>query len=259
MKRLIFIIAALGILFTTYASESLADKAFKSYSQDQYSEAVDIYNEILAGGEVSSDLYYNLGNAYYKSGFPAKAILCYERALLLDPNNAEARNNLNFANSKLVDTTSNDEDILDSFGAKLSNLTTFNGWAVIAIISFLLILGAAALYIFNSNVLLRKVGFFGGIVMIVVCIVSNIIAVRTASVITDSGYAILMSESATFSTSPREAQNKSEEAFTLHSGVKLQIVDSLLVKTDKGETMWYNVKTDDAHQAWIAGTEIEKI
>ncbi|MBS7410133.1 MAG: hypothetical protein KIG59_04150, partial [Muribaculaceae bacterium] len=87
----------------------------------------------------------------------------------------------------------------------------------------------------------------------------NIIAVRTASVITDSGYAILMSESATFSTSPREAQNKSEEAFTLHSGVKLQIVDSLLVKTDKGETMWYNVKTDDAHQAWIAGTEIEKI
>ena len=88
MKRLIFIIAALGILFTTYASESLADKALKSYSQDQYSEAVDIYNEILAGGEVSSDLYYNLGNAYYKSGFPAKAILCYERALLLDPNNA---------------------------------------------------------------------------------------------------------------------------------------------------------------------------
>ena len=166
---------------------------------------------------------------------------------------------MDFANSKLVDTTSNDEDILDSFGAKLSNLTTFNGWAVIAIISFLLILGAAALYIFNSNVLLRKVGFFGGIVMIVVCVVANVIAFRTANAITDSGYAILMSETATLSTSPREAQNKSEEAFTLHSGVKLQIVDSLQVKTDKGEVMWYNVKTDDAHQAWIAGTEIEKI
>ncbi|MGM9840691.1 MAG: tetratricopeptide repeat protein [Candidatus Limisoma sp.] len=259
MKRLILIFAALGMLFTSYASDSLADKAFKSYSHDQYSEAVDIYNEILAGGEVSSDLYYNLGNAYYKSGYPAKAILCYERALLLNPNNVEARNNLDFANSKLVDSASNDEDILDSFGTKLSDLTTFNGWAIIAIISFLLILGAAALYIFNGNVLLRKVGFFGGIVMIVVCVVANVIAFRTANAITDSGYAILMSETATLSTSPREAQNKSEEAFTLHSGVKLQIVDSLQVKTDKGETMWYNVKTDDAHQAWIVGTEIEKI
>ena len=89
MKRNIMI-----LLFSLFAfsisAQSLTQQAAAAYNADKYSEAIELYNRVLHEEGVSSDLYYNLGNCYYKSGLLGKAVLCYERALLYNPNNEDA-------------------------------------------------------------------------------------------------------------------------------------------------------------------------
>ena len=73
------------------------------YREGKYQEAAGIYNQILTQGLESAKLYYNLGNCYYKLGENTKAILNYERSLLLNPGDADARYNLKMAQNQVVD------------------------------------------------------------------------------------------------------------------------------------------------------------
>ena len=63
-----------------------------AYMKNDFASAIQVYEALLTKGE-AADLYYNLGNSYYKSGDIAKAILNYERALLLQPGNGDIRAN----------------------------------------------------------------------------------------------------------------------------------------------------------------------
>ena len=73
-----------------------------AYMRNDYISAIQIYEALLGKGE-AADVYYNLGNSYYKAGDIAKAILNYERALLLQPGNSDIRANLEIARSKTID------------------------------------------------------------------------------------------------------------------------------------------------------------
>ena len=258
MKRyILYVLICLSSL--TVSAQSLTEKAEEAYMSDKYSEAVDIYEEIMQKEGISSDLYYNIGNAYYKSGRLGKAVLYYERALLLDPNNEDAQVNLDFVKTKLTDKLDFNENIVDSFVRNFRNLASPNGWAVVAIASFLLLLCAVAVYFFSNVVLLRKIGFFGGFLFLVVCIIANVMAVKTANAVTGSNYAVVMKNVTILSTSPREPRSKAEEAFMLHEGAKVEMLDSVVVKLDSIQQKWYDVKADDTHRAWINGADIEKI
>lgn len=258
MKRNIMI-----LLFSLFAfsisAQSLTQQAAAAYNADKYSEAIELYNRVLHEEGVSSDLYYNLGNCYYKSGLLGKAVLCYERALLYNPNNEDALTNLAFVNSKLADKIVDDENIVHVFFQRIVTLTTSNGWAIIAIVSFLLLIGAVALYIFSGVVLLRKIGFFGGGVFLIVAIAANVIAFQAASRIKNHNYAIVQHDSVILSTSPREPKNKTEEAFMLHVGAKVELLDSLISTKDSVAVKWYEVKAGTNNRAWIKGEAIEKI
>lgn len=240
-------------------AQDFATKAGEAYAADKYNEAIELYNKAIEKEGISSDLYYNLGNAYYKSGFLGKAVVCYERAISLNPRNEEAKINLEFVNSKIADKFIADDNIVDSFAWQFMSLATPNGWAIVGIICFLLLLGAIALYVFNDHILLRKIGFFGGFVFLFLCIVANVVSAKLANRVTNSGCAVVMKNVTILSTSPREPKSKAEEAFLLHEGAKVKILDSVSVKVDSITTTWYDVTADEAHRAWIRGTDIERI
>ncbi len=258
MARYILYLIFSSVIFLCN-SQSLTQKAANAYSADRYGEAIETYNQIIKEQGVSSDLYYNLGNAYYKSGMLGKSVLCFERSLLLNPGNKDAQANLDFVNSKIADKFSTDENIIDSFMDSVMSFTNANGWAMIAISSFIVLLLFAALYIFSANIWLRKVGFFGGMALLVVCVFTNIIAFNRARTVKDSGYAVVMSHETVLSTAPREPKSKTEEAFLLHEGAKVMLLDSVEVKTDSIVNKWYDVVADETHRAWIKGADIEKI
>ena len=131
-----------------------------------------------------------------------------------------------------------------------------NSWAVIAILTFLLFLAGVAAYLFLDNVAMRKIGFFGGAVLLVASILANLAAFHVYHKATDGAGAIIMPETVTLSTAPRVARDKDEEAFQLQQGTRVEIVDSI---NDKTTGKWLQVSTAGGHKAWLKASDIEVI
>lgn len=259
MKQLIIsLLVLIAGVYPVSASDIIA-QADSAYTRDDYAKAIELYTEAITDEGSSTLLYYNLGNAYYRAGNLGKAIVCYERALRLDPTNDDAKANLEFVNTKITDQAGDNGTFISNTFDKIIDYCHSNGWAWIAVISFLLFLGAIALYIFTSVIAVRKTGFFGAIILLVISIVSNIFAYKAAVKANSHNHAIIIEPATILSTSPRVPKDRSEEAMLLHEGTKVEILDSVSTTIDSIATKWYDVKVDNSHRAWINSRAIEKI
>lgn len=253
-----YIILALTVAFPA-AGATLTQEADSAYMRDDFAEATRLYLQIAETEGTSSDLYYNLGNCYYRQKQPGKAILYYERALRLDPSNEDARANLEFVNTKITDEPGDRGMFISNTVNGFACKVPANTWAGVAIASFVLFLGAIALYVFMSDVRLRKTGFFGAIILFIVCVLANIFASISTRYSTSHNIAVVIEPSTLLSTSPRAPKDRSEEAVLLHEGTTVELLDSVSVKSDSVAVKWYDVKVDNSTRAWIRGTDIERI
>lgn len=231
----------------------LADSA---YSKDNFAEAEQLYLKVLESGVSSSALYYNLGNTYYRLGNYGKAIVSYERALKLDPTNKDARINLEFVNGRITDKQIDSSSYLDSVWEGTVGMFRADTWAVITLILFAVFLGAVATYLFSVSVTLKKGSFFGGLIVFILTVAATILSFAAANRINDNSYAIILPPAVQLSTSPREARSQAEQAFLLHEGTKVEIIDSI---ANPGEGMWYEVMVGHGERAWVKSTEVERI
>ncbi len=259
MRHILYTITALLLACFPVLANNTVDEADAAYMNDDFHKAIELYEKAIAEDGSSSQIYYNLGNAYYRNGNLGKAILNYERALKIDPTNSDAKTNLDFVNSKIADKPVDDQSLIEKLADKVILSASANSWAWLTAGLFAIFIGLLAGYIFFSSVLLRKTCFFGGIVFLVASIAGIIISFSAAARMSSSNDAIVLSESVQLGTSPRVPRNKAEEAFLLHEGTKLNIIDSLTTVTDTVKSKWYEVKVDNQHRAWIKSTEIEKI
>lgn len=252
------IYAALFLLFfaSTISANSLTQRADSAYTEDNFVEAISLYNKIIQEEGTSSLLYYNLGNSYYRSGKLGKAIVCYERSIILDPNNEDAITNLDFVRSQITDKPGDNGTWISNTINELITNTHANTWAVIALITFIFLLCAIAIYIFSSKISIRKIGFFSAIILLLCSIITNIFAYKAAKIASTHNMAIVIEPSTILSTSPRLPKDRTEEAMLLHEGTKVEILDSICNSvSDK----WYDVKIDNTHRAWINADAIEII
>ena len=249
MKKLfVIVIFLMGINLLTFASSKAeADKAFQ---ENNFTGAIEQYEAILAGGQESSDIYYNLGNSYFKTKNVAKAILNYERALLLNPGDADTRFNLELAKSKTVDkVTPTSEVFIVTWIHALTNTMSEAGWSKLAIFSFLLFLVGLSLYIFAKKILFKKIGFIGAVVMILITVCANFFAdAQKEKMMVRSG-AIVMSPSVTVRSTPNESGT---ELFVLHEGTKIFVEDDSM----KG---WKEIRLEDGNKGWVPTESIEVI
>ena len=127
--KFIFILFA----FLNYSQNSdLFDQGNDFYNQGRYFEAIEKYNLILKNGSHSDELYYNLGNSYYKLNDIANSIFYYEKALILSPNDGKILNNLSFANNMLIDKIDSlPKNQISSFFNSLINLFNYSTWQYI--------------------------------------------------------------------------------------------------------------------------------
>ena len=257
MIRRIFLFLTMTVMSVAVlmAAPAALDKAAQDYNQELYNQALNAYLAQAKTGEVSADLYYNIGNTYYRLKDNAHAILYYERALLLDPGHSDARYNLDFVRTRANIDEDQGANIFSIWiEAAVSRLSS-NAWAVIALVSFLLMLAAIAAYIFLDAVAWRKVGFFGAIVALAVTIASLVCAWHMHDRALNHRQAIVMANPATLSTSPRTPKDKSEVAFELAAGFKVTITD----KVTTAGTVWYHIETASRRQAWITAQNVEII
>lgn len=255
-KRIITIIT-LALMSTTALMAATAtpqDKAAEAYKQELYNEALKIYLVDANAGRASADLYYNIGNTYYRLKDNARAILYYEKALRLDPGCSDARYNLEFVRSRAGIDEDQGANIFSIWMQQAMSRLSSNTWAVIALVAFLLMLAAIAVYIFVDAVAWRKVGFFGAILALVITIVSLVCAWQMHDRAIHHSEAIVVANPASLSTSPRTPKDKTEVAFELSAGCKVSIID----KVETAGTLWYHIETN-RRQAWIPSKDLEII
>ncbi len=256
MKQLIITLLLAVLALPLVANNANIDRANQAYKQELYNEALKLYLEEARQTGVSSALYCNIGDTYYRLKDNVHAVLYYERALLLDPSNDDARFNLEFVRGKMqLPDDAGDSWFSNWVDQAVSRLSS-NTWAVIAIITFLLFLAGVAAYLFVDHVLVRKIGFFGGAVMIAASILANLAVFHVYHKATSGNGAIVMPAKVTLGTAPRVPRDKEEEAFELQQGTRVEIVDSV---ADKTNGKWLQVSTAGGHKAWINAKDIEVI
>ena len=256
MKQAIITILLIVLALPAMAANANIDRANQAYKQELYNEALKLYLQEAKETGVSSSLYCNIGDTYYRLKDNVHAVLYYERALLLDPSNSDARFNLDFVRGKMqLPDDAGDSWFSNWVDQTVSRLSS-NTWAIIAIVTFLLFLAGVAAYLFLDNVLMRKVGFFGGALMIVASLLANLAAFHVYHKATDGNGAIVMPETVTLGTAPRTPRDKSEEAFELRQGTRVEIIDSV---SDKASGKWLQVSTAGGHKAWLNAQAVEVI
>ncbi len=262
MKKIISLLFSLMVCslgFQMKADSSMLQQADSAYTTDSYQEAAELYNNVIRNSGSSSMIYYNLGNCYYRLGEMGKAILAYERALRLDPSNEDARNNLEFANTRIADRPGERGSFIGNALDAAANSSHSNTWAWIGLGCFILTLLGVIAYIFSDIIIVRKIGFFGGILTFIACGIFIFLAYRSAALATADDVAIITAPSTILSTAPREPKDRTQEAMLLHEGTKVVILDSVKSTTDTVASMWYDVQIDNTHRAWINAEAVEKI
>lgn len=238
---------------------TLSAKADSAYNSKNYTEAADLYKTIIKEYGVSSDIYYNLGNTYFRMGKIAQSVLAYERALKIDPSNKDARINLDFVNTTLEDKPEDNSSILGKIHSEVIALMSPNAWAWTAFALFALIIGLIAIYLFLSNVTTRKVRFFGAMVLFIVLVYTTIVAYQSAAAIDNNDIAIVTTPSANLTPAPSAKTDKTDKIVPVHEGTRLVIIDSVNAASNDGAQLWYHVKVNNSTAAWIDASNVERI
>jgi len=242
MKRLIFILS-LFICSQNFASEQVFELGNKQYVNENYSAAISLYDSILISGLESSELYYNLGNCHYKTNDWANAIWHYEKSLQLN-NIEKTKHNLELVKLKIIDRI---EPLPQLFYKKLwINLTqslSTQVWQILTLfgMGFIFILQLISQFTSLKSKLIIKI--FSVITVIIL-------------LITQTSYhnnftkkeAIIFSETITVNSAPTSS---STNLFTLHTGSKVEIIDSI------GD--WINIKIANGNSGWIAQNSIKEL
>lgn len=220
-----------------------------AYMKNDYASAIQIYEALLNRGE-AADIYYNLGNSYYKAGDIAKAILNYERALLLQPGNGDIRANLEIARSKTVDKVEPVPEIFFvSWTKSLINSMSVDSWAVCGVVCFILLIVSLYLFIFSKQIVLKKAGFISGIVFLAVTILANVFANQQKYELTNRNSAIVINPSVTVRSTPSESGTS---LFILHEGHKVGVKDGSMKD-------WKEIRLEDGKVGWVPASAIEII
>ena len=233
----------------TSAKAVTKNNADTEYQKGNYQQAIRDYEEILKNGE-SAEIYFNLGNAYYRTDNITKAVLNYERARLLSPGDDDINFNLQFARSKTIDKiTPQSEMFFVTWYKSLVNFTSVDNWAKTGILCIVMALLLVLLYLFGPQLMLRKIGFFGGLAFFVIFLLSNLFAFQQKQALDNRTGAIIMTPSVNIKKTP--AKNSADQ-FVLHEGTRVDIID-------KGMTDWRCIRIGDGREGWIETKAIEEI
>jgi tetratricopeptide (TPR) repeat protein len=236
----------------TQAPEVVVTKAQadSAYINNDFASAVYLYENILANQGESADIYYNLGNSYYKMDNIAKAIVNYEKALVLNPADGDIRFNLELAQSKTVDkVTPMSEIFLVTWMKNLTDLMSEKGWAKMGITTFILMLSMLALYFFSKKIALKKIGFISAVCLLFICVLANIFASSQKNKAESHGEAIIMAPSVTVKSTPNDGGTN---LFILHEGHKVTIKDNTMRE-------WKEIQLEDGNVGWVPTSVIEII
>lgn len=248
MRKIVLFLAVFFAGFSVLAQGAF-ERGNEAYRKGDFEAAVASYESILKGKKESADLYFNLGNAYYKLNKVAPAIYNYEKALLLDPGNDEVKTNLKFAQKLQIDDVKEVPKV--GFGKMVEDYTSslgVDGWAWMGVITAFVILGFFCGYYFSGSTLVKRIFFIGIFVGIFWLCASLFAAAFEKRRLSQERPAIVFAAQSGVRSEP---QANAQDAFVLHEGTKVQILEKL--------DDWAKIELADGNKGWIRQADIKEL
>ncbi len=248
MKNIIIIsfwlIGALG-----YSQDNLQfDQANSLYNNGKYDAAILAYENILENNLHSSALYYNMANCYYKLNKIAASIYYYEKALKLSPNDKDIQNNLGFAQQMTIDQFNAIPELgVSKFYKKLAQIFSVNGWAILCVFLMCVFVGFFIAYFLSYNTKTKRLFFVMGVLSILILIISFILLNKKID-LNSERFGIIYPQEINVKTEPNL---RSETAFVLHEGTKVQIIESY-------KNNWLKIKLIDGNIGWVSNNALQE-
>lgn len=248
-KKLLSLIIILLFACSVANAQNTKQKADAEYLKGNYQEAIKQYNNILNEG-VSSDVYYNLGNAYFRTGNTTQAIIAYERAIKLAPGDKDINFNLKFAKNMTIDKIApSSEMFFVTWYKSIVNITSSNAWAKISITLFLSTLLFLILYIFGSRLWIIKTAFYLAVLGFVGFAITAFFSWQQKQYSQCRDSAIIVAPSVSIKKTPSQG---SADEMLLHEGTRVDI-------TDRNIKGWYGIRLSDGREGWLLTNQVEVI
>jgi tetratricopeptide (TPR) repeat protein len=251
MKKLFFLLCILSttVFVAQTSNNDLFEKANVNYKEGKYQEAIDFFKKIEAKDSVSSTLYYNIANSYYKLNSVANTIYYYEKALKLDPLNTDAANNLEFARRMTID---NIEELPKTFLQRLEvnyiQKLSYNQWSTLAIFLSFLASILFLLFYFSSISNRKRLYFLTSILSFFLLAITVAISYNQYQRATSTKTAIIFAAKVSVNNAPTI---NSDEVFILHEGTKINVLDTV--------DNWKKIKLADGKIGWITADALKEL
>ncbi|MDG2138862.1 MAG: tetratricopeptide repeat protein [Flavobacteriales bacterium] len=243
MKKAI-IIFNLILCYNLHANDSLFISANNDYANQDYINATAKYDSLIANNFESAELYYNLGNCFYKTNEIHQAIYYYEKSLKIDPNFEDAQENIKLCKLQLIDKIDQMPELFyKKYFKKIKKLISLNSWKILSLISIWTFFLFFILKIFFK----KKTNFISPAILVL----SLIFLLITISVKNDelnNRSAIIYASTIDVMSAP---SGKSTKLFTLHLGTKININDQI--------EDWVNISIDNGKKGWILTQNLKEI
>ncbi len=247
-----------GLAAITLGEESLNSKNLQApfyeanayYQKGQYQKALELYLQMASSGNISGNLYYNIGNSYFKLGQKGKAVLYYEKAQQLIPGDADLRANLAYVKEKAGEQQGSWQYQLYHY---LAYLATANQLLVIGSVFFFL-LGAIVIYMVLFPKKIRngedriKPLWFSGLSVVGVLLLLTVFVAMVTIIEQTQPRAVMIQESADVRFEPNSTATL---YYQLKEGASVDIVGE---KDD-----WLLIKRPDGKRGWVEQKYLEKI
>jgi len=252
LRQIIVTTYCLLLFFSILSATTPQDlfiQANEAYTKGQYQQAIETYEAVLATGNSSGELYYNLGNAYFKTRQKGKAILNFERALLANPSDADAAYNLEIVNQQVADNLDQvDTFFLKKWWQNFHQTATSGFWSFLTLSLLWLGIGGLILWLLGKERAKKKQGFIGGIALLLLSFLFFTAARSQADFEQNSHLAILLESVIDLRNGPDE---KSTSLLKIHEGLKVELLDQI--------DTWYKVKLSNGEQGWLPKSSVEEI
>jgi tetratricopeptide (TPR) repeat protein len=230
-------------------NSSLFDQGNALYNEGDFDQAILKYEGVLNNGEHSAELYFNLANAHYKLNHIAPSIYYYEKALQLAPNDKEIQNNAAFARNMTIDAIDSVPEVgLSNYIKNMTNKLSFDSWAKASVLFVCLFVTLFLLYYFAYSTTRKRLSFVSSMICIGLACLSLAFAFHKYNLEKKDQPAIVFAQESQVKSEPNL---RSTEAFILHEGTKVQILDTV--------NNWKKIKLSDGKTGWVVNDDIKKL
>lgn len=247
MKKILFLLLIITNTIAAQSVDSLFVDANELYRNGEFEKAIEKYKKIETTEKISSELFYNLGNAYYKLNKVGPSIFYYEKALKINPLNEDVKNNLVFAKRLALDNIEEvPKTVFQKFNINYLQKLSYNNWAIVTVVFSFLAAILFLLFYFSDSPIKKRFYFTVSIICFLFLMSTLFITYHQYNFSKNNIEAIVFAEKTEVKNAPTV---NAEEVFTLHEGTKVIVLDAI--------DNWKKIKIADGKQGWIIADEIK--